>query len=98
MQEVKMRTCLWFDGKAREAAEFYATVFPDSRVERRRQARQRAHRRVHLGQPCFGLNAGPHFKPNEAVGFQVYTDDPAETERCWNAIVDNGGKVSDCDW
>ena len=50
------------------------------------------------GQSFVGLNGGPQFKPNEAVSFQVFTDDQEETDRYWNAIVDNGGAESECGW
>jgi predicted 3-demethylubiquinone-9 3-methyltransferase (glyoxalase superfamily) len=109
MADVKMRTCLWFDhGKAREAAEFYASVFPNSRVERAsnapsdypdgKQGNELTVEFTVLGQAFLGLNGGPIFKPNESVSFQIYTDDQAETDRYWNAIVNNGGVVSDCGW
>jgi 2-polyprenyl-6-hydroxyphenyl methylase/3-demethylubiquinone-9 3-methyltransferase len=51
-----------------------------------------------LGMPFIGLNGGPHFKFNEAVSFQVYTDSQDETDRYWNAIVGNGGEESRCGW
>ena len=51
-----------------------------------------------MGIPCIGLNGGPAFKPSEAFSFQVATDDQAETDRYWNAIVGNGGEVSACGW
>lgn len=107
MTDLKMRNCLWFDGNAREAAEFYARTFPNSRVETSgfkspgSDGKPNAELVIEftvLGQPFMGLNGGPHFKPNEAVSFMVYTDDQAETDRYWNAIVENGGKVSDCGW
>src|SRR3546814_20032449 len=49
-----------------------------------------------LGQSFVGLNGGPHFKPNEAVSFMILTDDQEQTDRCWNAIVGNGGQESMC--
>ncbi len=109
MSKVKMRTSLWFDhGKAREAAEFYASVFPDSRIESAHKApsdypdgkagNELTVEFTVLGQPFLGLNGGPTFKPNESVSFQIYTDDQAETDRYWNAIVGNGGAESECGW
>jgi 2-polyprenyl-6-hydroxyphenyl methylase/3-demethylubiquinone-9 3-methyltransferase len=50
------------------------------------------------GIPCVGLNGGPVFEHNEAFSFQIATEDQAETDRLWNAIVDNGGQESDCGW
>ena len=104
----KIVPCLWFDGRAEEAANFYAATFPDSRVE----AVNRAPgdypsgkagdvltvEFTVLGMPFLGLNGGPEFKFDEAVSFQVYTEDQAETDRYWNAIVDNDGEASVCSW
>jgi len=51
-----------------------------------------------MGIPCLGLNGGPAFQHNEAFSFQVATDDQAETDRLWSAIIDNGGQESACGW
>ncbi len=108
MADGLLTTCMWFDhGKAREAAEFYASVFPDSRVgaaltahglPRRQEGNELTVEFSVLGQNFLGLNGGPNIKPNEAVSFIVETEDQAETDRYWNAIVGNGGEESDCGW
>ena len=97
----KNTICLWFDKDAHEAARFYAATFPDSEVTAVHKApsddpggKQGDELTVEftvLGIPCLGLNGGPTFKHNEAFSFQVATDDQAETDRYWNAIVGNGG-------
>ena len=105
----RMITCLWFDqGKAREAAEFYASVFPDSHVGKAHASavdipsaklgEDLTLEFTVLGQSYLGLNGGPNFKPNEAVSFMVLTDDQEETDRYWDAIVGNGGQESECGW
>ena len=104
----KLTTCLWFDGNAREAAEFYAETFPDSQVGSAMKApgdypdgKKGDELTVEftvLGRAFVGLNGGPLFKPNEAVSFMVVTEDQAETDRYWNAIVGNGGAESECGW
>jgi predicted 3-demethylubiquinone-9 3-methyltransferase (glyoxalase superfamily) len=104
----KLTTVLWFDGAAEEAARFYADTFPDSSVGSVHRApsdfpggKQGDALTVDftvLGRRFSGLNGGPQFTPNESVSFMVLTDDQAETDRYWNAIVDHGGKESDCGW
>jgi predicted 3-demethylubiquinone-9 3-methyltransferase (glyoxalase superfamily) len=107
-QQAKNTICLWFNGDAEEAAQFYAKTFPDSRVVATHRApgdypdgKQGNVLTVEftvLGIPCLGLNGGPAFKHSEAFSFQVATDDQAETDRYWNAIVENGGQESMCGW
>ena len=104
----KNTICLWYDGTALEAAQFYAKTFPDSRVGaiHRAPGDYPAGKEGQVlvvdftvcGIPCMGLNGGPMFKHSEAFSFQIATDDQAETDRLWNAIVDNGGQESDCGW
>jgi 2-polyprenyl-6-hydroxyphenyl methylase/3-demethylubiquinone-9 3-methyltransferase len=100
--------CLWFNGQAEEAARFYADTFPDSHIDAVHRApgdnpssKEGDVLTVEftvLGMPFVGLNGGPAFSFDEAVSFQVYTRDQAETDRYWNAIVDNGGAESQCGW
>ncbi len=104
----KNTICLWYDGTAEEAARFYAQTFPDSSVDAIHHApgdypdgKQGDVLTVEftvLGIPCLGLNGGPTFKHSEAFSFQVITEDQAETDRYWNAIVSNGGAESACGW
>ncbi len=100
--------CLWFDSEAEAAARFYAQTFPDSAVTAVRKApgdypsgKQGDVLTVEftvLGIPCLGLNGGPAFRHSEAFSFQVATEDQAETDRYWNAIIKNGGQPSECGW
>ena len=105
----ELMTCLYFDrGQAREAAEFYASVFPDSHVGNAHAysvdfpaAKEGEDLLVEftvLGQAYVGLNGGPEFTPNEAVSFMVVTEDQEETDRLWASLTNNGGKTSQCGW
>ena len=100
-------SCLWFDqGRAREAAEFYAATFPDSRVDAGHvspisgigQGPELTVEFTVLGRRFVGLNGGPNFKATEAISFMVQTDSQEETDRYWNAIVSNGGEEAPCGW
>lgn len=100
--------CLWFNGQAEEAAKFYASTFPDSRVDAVHRApgdypagKQGDVLTVEftvVGVPFLGLNGGSGVEFNQAVSFQVFTRDQAETDRLWNAIVGNGGSENACSW
>ena len=100
--------CLWYDGTAEEAANFYARTFPNSTVTAVHRApgdypngKEGDVLTVEftvLGVACLGLNGGPTFKHSEAFSFQVVTNDQAETDQYWNAIVNNGGTESQCGW
>ena len=103
----KNTICLWHK-EAEAAARFYAENFPDSSVGAVHRAPSDfpagkagdalvVHFTV-FGTPCIGLNGGPMFKHSEAFSFQIATDDQAETDRYWNAIVGNGGEESACGW
>ncbi|HZX77975.1 VOC family protein [Lysobacter sp.] len=104
----KLQPCLWFDKNAEEAARFYADTFPDTRIDKvmrapgdypaGKQGDVLTVEMTILGSPFLLLNGGPEFKFDEAVSFQVATDDQAETDRYWQAITTNGGTESVCGW
>jgi predicted 3-demethylubiquinone-9 3-methyltransferase (glyoxalase superfamily) len=104
----RFRTCLWFDGAARDAAEFYAATFPESHVDGGYGAPtdfpagnagdELVVEFTVLGQRFMGLNGGPGTTPTQAVSFMVETEDQAETDRYWNAILANGGTEQACGW
>ena len=104
----KNTICIWYDGTALDAATFYAATFPDSTVDAVHRApgdypsgKEGDILTVQftvMGVPCMGLNGGPIFKHTEAFSFQVATDTQEETDRLWDAIVNNGGTESQCGW
>jgi predicted 3-demethylubiquinone-9 3-methyltransferase (glyoxalase superfamily) len=104
----KNTICLWYDKEASEAARFYAATFPDSELKAvhvapddfpgGKKGQELTVEFTVVGIPCLGLNGGTAFKQSEAFSFQIATDDQEETDRYWNAIVDNGGKESACGW
>ena len=108
VKPAKNTICLWYDGDAEDAARFYAKTFPDSSVgavfcapgdfPSGKKGDVLTVWFTVMGVPCLGLNGGPEFKHNEAFSFQVATVDQAETDRYWNAIVNNGGQESECGW
>ena len=104
----KATICLWYNGSAEEAARFYARTFPGSSVGAVHRApgdypdgKEGDALVVEftvLGIPCIGLNGGPRFTHNESFSFQVATEDQAETDRYWDALIANGGQASQCGW
>jgi len=104
----KLFPCLWFDGSAEEAANFYVTLLPDSHVDMVwRSPAETPSGPVGMvltvdftlaGQQLQGLNGGPHFKFNEAVSFVIRCDDQAEVDRLWDALTAGGGEPGRCGW
>jgi predicted 3-demethylubiquinone-9 3-methyltransferase (glyoxalase superfamily) len=100
--------CVWYENGAEEAARFYARTFPNSSVNAvhtapgdfpdGKQGQVLTVDFTVVGIPCVGLNGGSAFKQSEAFSFQIITEDQAETDRFWNAIVGNGGRESQCGW
>lgn len=100
--------CLWFDKDAEAAANFYAATFPDSKVKNvftapsdfpsGKKGDVLTVEFTVCSVPCIGLNGGPIFKQTEAFSFQIATDTQEETDKYWNAIVQNGGVESECGW
>jgi len=104
----KNTICLWYEHDALAAAQFYAQTFPDSRVGAVYRAPSdfpggKAGNILTVeftvcGVPCMGLNGGSAFRQSESFSFQIATDDQAETDRYWDAIISNGGTESACGW
>jgi predicted 3-demethylubiquinone-9 3-methyltransferase (glyoxalase superfamily) len=108
MKTAKNTICLWYEKDAEAAARFYCRHVPGQRGHGRAQGpadfpggKEGQVLTVDFtvfGIPCLGLNGGTAFKQSEAFSFQIATDDQAETDRYWNAIVQNGGQESACGW
>ncbi|EWT02061.1 3-demethylubiquinone-9 3-methyltransferase [Intrasporangium oryzae NRRL B-24470] len=103
--------CLWFNGQAEEAAEFYCSVFPNSKVGRIQRYPEGSPFPAPFsagtamtvdfeldGQPYTALNGGPEFTFSEATSVQIFCDDQAEIDRYWNALTADGGEESMCGW
>ena len=104
----KMNACLWFDGNAEEAANFYVSLLPDSRVDRvtRSPVDYPAGKAGDVltveftlaGRAFMGLNGGPGFPFTQAISFTIYCDDQAEVDRLWDALAADGGEPVQCGW
>jgi len=104
----RITPCLWFDGKAEEAAEFYVSLLPDSRVDKvwRSPADTPSGPAGMVltvdftvaGQPLQGLNGGPQFKFSEAISFGIECEDQAEVDRLWDTLTADGGEPGPCGW
>jgi len=105
---MRLSTCLWFDGNARAAAEFYVSIFPDSSIGNKwiaptdTPSNEKGSEVVVdftiLGSPFIGLNGGPYFVFNEAVSFCLPCQDQAEIDHYWNLLVADGGEEGRCGW
>lgn len=105
---MKLTTCLWFNGNAREAATFYASIFPDSSVEENWQAPTQTPGNQQgeevfvnfkiFGQSFIGLNGGPQFPHTEAISFQIPCKDQKEIDKYWDLLTADGGSESQCGW
>jgi predicted 3-demethylubiquinone-9 3-methyltransferase (glyoxalase superfamily) len=104
----KIIPCLWYNHDGEEAANFYVTLFPDSRIDhvQRSPADNPSMKEGGVlvveftlaGQQYIALNGGPQFPFTEAISLQVRTEDQAETDRLWDAFLANGGEESECGW
>ena len=104
----KIKPCLWFDGQAEEAANFYVSLLPDSRINDVAKAQADTPSGpagivltvdfTLAGSDFQGLNGGPEFKFTEAVSFSVDCADQAEVDRLWDALTANGGEPGPCGW
>lgn len=104
----KVTPCLWFDGQAEQAANFYVSLLPDSRIDKVMRlpadtpsgpaGMVLAVDFTMAGNKFSGLNGGPMFTFTEAVSFQIHCDDQAEVDRLWAALIADGGSPGQCGW
>ena len=105
---MELTTCLWFDGKAREAANFYTSIFPNSELANNwiaptdtpgnKQGEEIVVNFTIFGRPFIGLNGGPQFPHSEAISFQIPCKDQSEIDHYWNLLTADGGQESQCGW
>lgn len=107
MKPQKVRTFLWYESRAEEAAELYCSLFEDSRILEVFRHPEGSHAPAGsvmtvtfqlAGVQYVALNGGPYFKLNEAVSLSVDCDSQAEVDRLWDALLANGGQASQCGW
>jgi predicted 3-demethylubiquinone-9 3-methyltransferase (glyoxalase superfamily) len=105
---MELTTCLWFDGRAREAANFYTTIFPNSSVSDNwiaptdtpgnQQGEEIVVNFKIFGQNFIGLNGGPQFPHSEAISFQIPCADQTEIDKFWMLLIADGGQEGQCGW
>jgi predicted 3-demethylubiquinone-9 3-methyltransferase (glyoxalase superfamily) len=105
---MKLATCLWFDQVAREAAEYYVSIFPESKIGENwitptQTPGNEADSEVTVnfeifGMPFIALNGGPEFKFSEAVSFQIPCRNQEDIDHYWNKLISDGGEESWCGW
>ncbi len=105
---MELTTCLWFDGRAREAAIFYTSIFPNSSVSDNwiaptdtpgnQQGEEIVVNFKIFGQNFIGLNGGPQFPHSEAISFQIPCTDQTEIDKFWNLLIADGGQEGQCGW
>ena len=101
-------TCLWFDGRAREAATFYTSIFPDSALDDNwiaptdtpgnKQGEEIVVNFQIFGRPFIALNGGPQFPHSEAISFQIPCANQSEIDMYWELLLADGGQESQCGW
>jgi len=105
---MELTTCLWFDGRAREATNFYTSIFPNSSVADNwiaptdtpgnKQGEEIVVNFRIFGQNFIGLNGGPQFPHSEAISFQIPCADQVEIDKYWNVLTKDGGSEGQCGW